>query len=67
MNSKSKGLIFKVGVIFAVFAVISVTLGGIATYCSQMKSYRRECEKDIDHGETRRGEKTGRYHERTRE
>ncbi len=47
MEKKKRGLLFKFGLIFTVFTVIAVLLGGLATYYSQMESYRRQCEQNI--------------------
>ena len=47
METKKRGLLFKFAVVFTIFTVIAVVLGGLATYYSQMESYRRQCEKDI--------------------
>ncbi|MBO4852227.1 MAG: GGDEF domain-containing protein [Schwartzia sp.] len=47
MNDKKRSLLFKFGLIFTIFTVIAVALGGLATYYSQMESYRRQCERNI--------------------
>ena len=47
MDDKKRSLLFKFGLIFAIFTVIAVALGGLATYYSQMESYRKQCEKNI--------------------
>ncbi len=44
---KGKSLLFKFGVIFAMFAFLAVVLSGFATYYSQTESYRRQCETHI--------------------
>lgn len=47
MEGKKRGLLFKFAVIFTFFTALAVILGGLATYYSQMESYRRQCEMDI--------------------
>ena len=47
MDDKKRSLLFKFGLIFTIFTVIAVVLGGLATYYSQMESYRKQCEKNI--------------------
>ena len=47
MDNKKRGLLFKFAVIFTFFTLLAVVLGGLATYYSQMESYRRQCETNI--------------------
>ncbi len=47
MNKKKRGLLVKFGIILTVFTIMTVVLGGMATYFSQMESYRRQCETNI--------------------
>lgn len=42
-----KGLIYKLGTVFGIFLVVSLLLGGVTTYLSQMSIYRRQCQRDI--------------------
>ena len=47
VGDKKRGLLFKFGLIFAIFTLIAVILGGLATYYAQTESYRRQCEQNI--------------------
>ena len=47
MDNKKRGLLFKFALIFTFFTLLAVVLGGLATYYSQMESYRRQCEQNI--------------------
>ena len=47
MDNKKRGLLFKFALIFTFFTLLAVVLGGLATYYSQMESYRRQCETNI--------------------
>ena len=42
-----KGLIYKLGIVFGVFLVVSLILCGVTTYLSQMSIYRKQCQRDI--------------------
>ncbi len=47
MEKKTDSLLFKFGVLFLVFTVITLALSGLMTYYSQMTSYRKQCEENI--------------------
>lgn len=47
MKQRSGGLLFKFGIVFIVFTVVTLLLSGITTYISQMRSYRQQCQDNI--------------------
>lgn len=42
-----KGLIYKLGIVFGLFLVVTLILCGVTTYLSQMSIYRKQCQKNI--------------------
>ena len=47
MGKRTESLLFKFGVIFVIFIVVMLALSGLATYNSQMHSYKQERETSI--------------------
>ncbi len=46
-NKSSHGLMFRFSMVFVIFALVILSVTGFATYLSQMKSYKVECENNI--------------------
>ncbi|MCR5774001.1 MAG: hypothetical protein K6G42_02830, partial [Lachnospiraceae bacterium] len=44
---RSRGLSFKLAIVFLIFMIVTLTLCGITTYLSQMSIYRKQCQRDI--------------------
>ena len=47
MQKKTDGLLFRFGIIFIVFTVVTLLITGAVTYISQIKSYREQCGTNI--------------------
>ncbi len=47
MGKKSESLLFKFGIIFTVFTVVTIGMSGIAMYFTHMASYKAEREKSV--------------------
>ena len=43
MKKLTDGILFRFVLVFGIFTVTSLALGGIATYASQMRSYKKQC------------------------
>ncbi|MCR4771120.1 MAG: GGDEF domain-containing protein [Oscillospiraceae bacterium] len=47
MQKRTHKLLFKFGALFAVFAVVAIVIGGIVTYMTQSRIYRKQQEQNI--------------------
>ncbi len=47
MKRQTDGLLFKFGVFFVIFTIVTLFLCSIMTYLSQMQSYKRQCQENI--------------------
>lgn len=47
MQKRTDSLLFRFGIIFLIFTVITLLLSGFTTYVNQMSAYRAQCETNI--------------------
>ena len=47
MKKKTDGLLFRIGLMFAVITIITLVMCGISTYYIQMKMYKDQCEVNV--------------------
>lgn len=47
MKNRASSLVFKFGMLFLMFTIVTLLVSGVLTYYNQMKSYRRQCVDEI--------------------
>lgn len=47
MGKKTDSLLFRFGIVFLIFTLVTIIMSGIMTYFGQMNIYKKQCERDI--------------------